>query len=273
MFVSDVRRPDGGSPALSDPDGSPDPRQDKVAARDALRARGRTSLTTLAERVRPVSTSSSRVLPVPPFLADLLPEGGLRRGSTLVVDGPGPVGLACALLSDSSAAGSWCAMVGIEDPGAAAIHTLGLDLARTVFVPNPGPAWAEATAHLLDGIDLVVLRPPFPPRGSMARRLVARARERRSVLIVVPGGSRWPEPPDVRLTIQNPRWTGVASGEGYLRGRHVTVEATGRRSAARARTGTCWLPGAHGSLEAPTLSGMGPSGPTFHHLDSRTPVI
>ena len=33
------------------------------------------------------------------------------------------------------------------------------------------------------------------------------------------------------------------------------------------------MPGAHGSLEAPTLSGMGPSGPTFHHLDSRTPVI
>ena len=162
------------------------------------------SLALLAERARPVSSSQTRLLPVLPPLVDLFPDGSLRRGSTIVVTGlataggprpGGGISLALALLAAASAAGSWCALVGLPGLGAVAAHDIGIDLARLAVVPRPGAAWAEATAALIDGIDLVVLCPPFPPRPAMARRLVARARERRSVLVVVPGRPGGPSPP------------------------------------------------------------------------------
>ena len=78
-----------------------------------------------------------------------------------------------ALLAAASAGGSWCAAVGLPDLGAVALADLGIDLGRFALVPSPGPAWAEATATLFDGIDAVLLCPPFPPRPAMARRLVS----------------------------------------------------------------------------------------------------
>ena len=96
--------------------------------------------------------------------------------------------------------------------------TLGIDLGRLAVVPRPGAAWAEVTAVLIDGLDLVVLRPPFPPRPAMARRLVARARDRRSVLVVVPGRAGWPERPDVRLSVNDMALGGYrCRGTGHLR--------------------------------------------------------
>src|ERR1700733_2848177 len=53
------------------------------------RARPTESLSLLAERARPVSSSQTRLLPVLPPLAELFPDGGLRRGSTVVVTGAG----------------------------------------------------------------------------------------------------------------------------------------------------------------------------------------
>jgi hypothetical protein len=91
---------------------------------------------------------------------------------------------------------------------------------------------------------------------------VARARERRAVLVVVPGRAGWPEPPDLQLRIDDVTWEGVDTGEGHLRRRRMTVTATGRRSAARP-TGAClWLPDSDGAVspagvpartDAPTL--------------------
>ena len=225
------------------------PRRQDVPGPDGDRARE--SLALLAERTRPVSSSRTQLLPVAPSLAGLFPDGSLRRGSTIVVTGlaadggrPGPAGgagagggisLALALLAAASGAGSWCALVGLPGLGAVAAHDLGIDLARLAVVPRPGTAWAEVTAAVIDGVDLVVLCPPFPPRPAMARRLVARARERRSVLVVMPGRHGWPEHPDVHLRVSDLRWDGVGAGEGYLRRRRMTVTATGRRSAARPR--------------------------------------
>ena len=135
----------------------------------------RESLALLAERTRPVSSSQTRLLPVLPPLVDLFPDGSLRRGSTIVVSGlavaggqggdtGGGISVALALLAAASGGGSWCALVGLPGLGAVAAHDMGVDLARLAMVPHPGPAWAEVTAALIDGIDLVVLCPPFPPR-------------------------------------------------------------------------------------------------------------
>ena len=123
---------------------------------------------------------------------------------------------------------------------------------------------------MLEGVDLVVLCPPFPPRQAMARRLVARARERRAVLVVVPGRAGWPEPPDLQLRIDDVAWEGVGGGEGHLRRRRMTVTATGRRSAVRPTRRRLWLPDPDGAVslldapdrpDAPAARPVRPTGP------------
>jgi hypothetical protein len=225
---------------------------DRRLARD-LDPAALAALATLAERTRPVAASRTRLLPVVAPLAGLLPDGALRRGSTLTIGRPGDDGalsIALSLVSAASASGSWCALVGHPGLGAIAAADLGVDLGRLAILPRPGAAWAEVTAAVLEGVDLVVLCPPFAPRPAMARRLVARARERRAVLIVVPGRAGWPEPPDLQLRVDEVAWEGVDAGRGHLRRRRMTVTATGRRSAARPAQHRLWLPGPDGAVAA-----------------------
>jgi hypothetical protein len=220
----------------------------------------RESLAILAERARPTSSSESQLLPVIPPLQSLFSGGGLRRGTSIVVagDGAGQRATLClSLLGAASSAGSWCAAVGLTGLGAVAAHDLGIDLDRLVLLPSPGPKWAEVTAALLGGVDVVVLCPPFSVRPAMARRLLARTRDRGAILIVLPGQAGWPECPDLRLIVGNTRWDGIGSGDGHLRRRRVTVTATGRRSAARPRRRELWLPSMAGTVED-----AGPDGPT-----------
>ncbi len=212
-------------------------------------------LALLAERTRPVSPSQARLLPALPPLVDLLPDGGLRRGSTIVVSGGSGgtagagVSMALALVAAASGAGSWCVLVGLAGLGAVAARDLGVDLARLAVVPRPGAAWPEVVATLAGGVDLVVLHPPFPPRPAMAARVAARVRERRSVLVVLAAGrSMWPEPPDVQLTVDAMGWDGAGAGEGYLRRRRVSVSAVGRRAASRPRRRRLWLPSTTGEV-------------------------
>ncbi len=236
------------------------------------RERARESLALLAERSRPVASSQTRLLPVLPPLADLFPDGSVRRGSTIVVDGlsgngvrtpggahspgathNGDISLALALVAAASAAGSWCGVIGLIGLGAVAAHDIGIDLDRLALIPRPGAAWAEVTAAVIDGLDLVVLCPPFPPRRAMARRLVARTRERRSVLVVVPGRAGWPECPDLQLAVSDVSWEGIGpDGAGYLEQRRMTVTATGRRSATRPRRRHLLLPSAVGAVTTAT---------------------
>ncbi|MHB1583084.1 MAG: hypothetical protein ACYC0E_04965, partial [Acidimicrobiales bacterium] len=149
----------------------------------------------LAARARPVSSAASRLLPLPAALVPLFPDGALRRGSTILVagsSGTGTTTLALALLAAVSATGGWCAAVGVVDPGVAAAVELGLDLRRVVFVPRPAGAWADAAGELLGAVEAVVVRPPRA-RAQAARRLAARARERRTALVVLAEDpSRWP---------------------------------------------------------------------------------
>ncbi len=204
-------------------------------------------LQALAERVRPVAASRTRLLPVLPPIAALLPDGGLRRGSVVRCTGEAASSLAMAVAAGPSAAGSWCATVGTEEMGVLAAAGYGLDLERLVVVRAAPGEWAVATAVLVDGIDLVVLAPPRRARSAAARTLVARARERGAVLLVVeerPG----PFPAELELVVEAAQWQGLAEGAGRLRSRRVTVVARGRGSAARPVRQELWLPAATGKV-------------------------
>jgi hypothetical protein len=97
------------------------------------------------------------------------------------------------------------------------------------------------TAALLEGFDMVLLRPGGHVSNSDARKLEARARERGSVLAVM--GDGWPGTADVRLGIVAGCWRGIEDGRGYLWGREVDVVSSGRGAATRQRRARTWLGG------------------------------
>jgi hypothetical protein len=194
----------------------------------------------LAERVRPVTLAREQLLPVPRALEPLLPDRGLRRGGTVVVDGS--LTLALALVAGASAAGSWVVAVGLPDLGVVAAAEAGIVLDRLALVPGVSAAvLGTVVAALLDAIDVVLVRPPARLPAAVARRLAARARERRSVLL--PVGGSWPIAPDLRLAVTASQWEGLGQGSGRLEARKVEVAAAGRGAAVLERRATLWLPG------------------------------
>ena len=208
----------------------------------------------LAARARPVSDRRDQVLPLAGPLRSLVVGHGLARGAVVAVEaGPdtagGATSLGFALVAAATAAGSWCAAVGVADIGVLALHQLGVDLERLVLVPQPGARWPEATALLLQGMDAVVVSPPSQVRPAVARRLAARVRERRAVLVVLGRHAPWPEGPDLRLCLGGSRWTGAGQGHGHLSGRRLEVTVTGRRAAVRSRRVPLWLPDDTGGID------------------------
>ncbi|MEU7531415.1 hypothetical protein AB0A74_37180 [Saccharothrix sp. NPDC042600] len=185
------------------------------------------------------ATASARALPVRGELAEILPWGGLRRGSTVSVRGS--TSLLLTLVAEATAEGCWAAVVGLPRCGALAAAELGVAVHRLALVPRPGRDQGEVertVAALLDGFDLVSVAAPVTPAA--ARKLSARARHRKAVLL--PFGIGWPGA-DVELRAAFSRWTGLGEGHGLLTGRTVTVRASGRGAAARERTAVLSLPG------------------------------
>lgn len=200
----------------------------------------------LLERARPVAPAAQRALPVCPGLSGLLPYG-LARGSTVGV-AAGDLYILLALLIGASAAGSWCAVVGLPELGVEAAAAMGVDLERLALVPEPGERWPTVVSTLLDGIDVVVLglSRAVRPRVGDARRLSARARHQGAVLVVA--GAKWPESPDLSLVEGEGTWDGLGRGHGHLLRRRVDVELSGRR-AVRPRRVSLWLPSESGAVE------------------------
>lgn len=185
----------------------------------------------LRARMERMSGGVPRVaLPMHPALSGVLQ---LHAGASYSVDG---LGLAMALLAGPSRAGEWCAVVGIPDFGAEAAAEIGVELARTVLVPEPGEQWLETAAALVDVAPVVLLRPGGRVAPSVAERLGARLRKRSAVLLVQ--GS-WPRC-EARLSAEGPAWTGLGRGHGHLDARRVAV--TVRRGAAPPRRTELWLP-------------------------------
>ena len=185
-------------------------------------------------------------LPVLPALAGLLPAG-LPRGSVIAT---GAWGLLClALAAAASGAGAWCAVAGLPALGVAAAAGAGLDPDRLLLVPDPGARWPHVVATLLDGCDLVVLRPPSGPSAALRRKLESVARRYGGVLVIAgdwDGAHR-------RLTVTSQEWAGIGSGHGRLRARRAQVVVDGRGAAGRPRARWLWLPGPDGSV-APVVS-------------------
>ncbi|MCP9620893.1 hypothetical protein NMK54_12085 [Nocardia otitidiscaviarum] len=172
-------------------------------------------------------------LPVPPALVELLPEGGLAKGS--VVAYTGASSLLSGLLAAVTGAGGHAAAVGLPRLGLLAAAEMGAQLGRLAVVADPGPDRLEVASVLLDGLDLVVLGldgAAVPP--SRARVLSARARARSSTLVVT-GGS-W-SGPSLHIDTKVTGYDGLGRGCGRLRTVRLDVSVRGRS-----------LPPRHGSL-------------------------
>ncbi len=164
----------------------------------------------------------------------LFPEGGLRRGSTVVVSGS--TSLALATMAAASAQGSWCAVVGMPSLGLVAAAEMDIELARLALVPTPGDQWAVVASALLDAFDVVLVNPMGAVRQSDARRLSAKARERGAVLMpVVDFPANWPAA-DLRLCCSSMQWSGLGNGHGYLHSCQLTVATDGKAGASRQRS-------------------------------------
>jgi hypothetical protein len=186
----------------------------------------------LRDRIRGMQDGVPRVpIATHPALADLVQ---LRTGGSYEVDS---ASLAMALIAAPSQAGAWSAVVGAEDFGVEAAAEMGVDLARTVLVPDPGELWLEVTAALVDVVTMVVLRPPAGVTERVAGRIGARLRKRSAALV---SWGRWPGV-EASLSLRSSTWSGVERGHGRLRTRRVVVDV--RRGSAPARRAELWLPG------------------------------
>jgi hypothetical protein len=239
----------------------PDPFAEPVPAplgRPSLRVElGGAPAKPIADLARPILPA----LPVRPELEPIVPDG-LRRGSTVAVTSS--VSLLLALLSESSAAGAWIAMVGMPTISADAAVEAGIDLDRLAIISPPDAgwtagSWTTAVGALLDAVDIVVARPGAADHRAAgnravgnravgnratdgdARRLTARARSKDAVLMLFgQQASSWPAV-ELKLSAQHDHWTGIGDGYGRIKSRKLIVSATGKGRSARPRTGEVWL--------------------------------
>ncbi len=211
---------------------------------DELRAAG-----LVRPATQPAGIGVDQTLPVAAALRPLFGGGGLRRGATIALTTPadarsplatGSSSLLFALLAEASAAGSWCAVIGLSQLGLVAAAEAGVAIERLALVPNPGPEWPAVVAALLDGVDIVVTASPGAVSATLAGRLAARARQRCGVLI--PVGAPWPGA-DLTMEVVSGAWHGLESGRGRLRRYEADVRAYGRGAAVRPRRAHLWLAG------------------------------
>lgn len=168
----------------------------------------------LRERVAAMERTPA-LEPVPTLagIADLVP---LHAGMTYAVDS---ASLALALVAGASRAGEWVGFAGCADFGAEAAAELGIELSRTVLVPDPGEHWLEVTAALVDVLRIVVLRPPASVDERTAGILDSRLRTRSSVLVV---HGDWPRV-EARVSVEGSAWSGPVAGTGQLQERRARI--------------------------------------------------
>ena len=231
---------------------------------------GRRDLATLIERTTPGVMAHERLIAVEECLTDLLPLGGLRRGSSVAVGGPAAVSLVLALCAAGSRDGAWVGAVGMESLGLAAAVEHGLVPERLFLVSAPPPSrWAEIVTVAAEGAELIVARVPDRLTPGDVRRVQARLGVRGTVLLLVEGRPSGVQSSgsssiggltDLCLATRTMSWEGIGEGHGRLISRRVIVEVSGRRS-GRPHSVELLVPGPSGHVERPPDMAIEPAVP------------
>ena len=181
-------------------------------------------------------------LPVLPGLRELLPGGGLARGSVITVPEVGL--LLLALAAAASAEGAWCALAGVREAGVLAAADLGLCPERTLLTPHLGPHWPQVVSSLADGCEIVIVRPPTAAPAQLRRRMEAGCAAR--------AGCCWSRASgrarSFSCACSRREWSGLSDGRGRLRACRAEVGGYGRGAAGRPETSWLWLPAEDGAV-------------------------
>ena len=170
-----------------------------------------------APAVVPASDPSGTVT-VPGWLGQHLAGSGLPRGAvTVAQDCPAAL---VDLLATLTAAGGCAAVVGHPRLALAAVAAAGGDLDRLVVVPDPAPHATAVLGTLVDGLDLVLYRPPQAVAPTAARPVEARLRRGDCALLVCGDQRSWPTA-RLHLEWRTGEVTGLGRGSGRVR--EVTV--------------------------------------------------
>lgn len=201
--------------------------------------------------------------PVPAPLAQIMPERGLRPGSSVGIAGACRTSVALSLAGAAMGEESWCALVGMPHVGIGVLGDLGIDPSRTVLVPTPGAHAGAALSALVDGIDVVVMGEDMELPPTLWRSVTARARTQGSLLVRMASTSG-DERSDLKISSRHVAWGGLACGSGRIRFRRVHLTSAGRAVA----------PGQAGiDVRLPTVTGMlasvAPAPATVHSLPTR----
>lgn len=208
----------------------------------------RAHLDEVARRGSPLVLARERVLPVPGPLGAILPGAALQRGSVVTVEGAtgsGATSLAFELAAAATAAGEWAVAVDRRGTlGGLAAGEGGVELSRFVVVRGvTDDRWSTVVAALIDGVSLVMADVPRGVRAADARRLVARARERGTVLVMISAAESasvvapaWPADAALHLRAEGGAWSGLGSGGGVLETRALRVRVEGRGVATGVHT-------------------------------------
>ncbi|RDI43564.1 hypothetical protein [Nocardia mexicana] len=183
------------------------------------------------------------LLPVPPPLAEILPEGGLRRGT--VMSYAGVAGPLAGIVAAVTASGGNVALSGVPQLNPHAVVEMSGDLNRMYFVPDPGDDHAEVLGVLVDGFDLVVAGArglALPP--SRARAIAARARAS-GCSVILTGGIRW-QGSGLRIVTRVVGYEGIERGCGRVTRLRFNIQAHG---AGQMRSGVVEHGPADGSVE------------------------
>ncbi len=188
-----------------------------------------TTVRTLQQRISEMQPLrlDDRALPTSAGLRPLLPGGSLRKGASYAVHGSQQ--LALSMLSEASASGAWCGVIGCPTFGAEAATALGIALDRCILIPEPGSDAIGLSGALSEVLTVVLLVPSIRPRPGEVERISARLREHGTALVVA---GDWPHP-ESSLRVTASRWRGLGAGTGALEEREIAVQSQDRRGTLR----------------------------------------
>lgn len=172
----------------------------------------------------------------------LIPSNFQLRGSTIGIGGVGATSLALALVAQPVREGAFLGIVvaRADEFGLEACVDFDLPLRRVVqFEIAHATSWGSILDAIINGFDAVIIADRLPISSRLYRKLAARNREHKSVLIRVGG---WPETPDLSFTSDSSSWLGLGEGHGVLRSRQVSVRVGGRRHPGPDRVHRLMLP-------------------------------